>query len=126
MKNTVHPPDDSPDAAPMKTPRSPESLKNLRRGNQPSVRQQESQDDTADDCTNGQDFDLLGPMRHVFERPPAQDKTQQQRECRKWQREDRKGFMAKLADLSKIQSRAIARNPGVVWNDDGPCPTCAR
>jgi len=128
LKNIIHPPDDSPDAAPTKTPRSPESLKNLRRGNLPSVRQQEVQDDPSDDCTNetGHDFSLLKSMRHVLRRPASQDKSQEQRELRKWIRTDRKGFMAKMVDLEKAQPRSASHNPGKDWDGNGPCPVCRR
>jgi hypothetical protein len=42
---------------------------------------------------------MLAVMRHVSTRPPAADTTYQQKEFRKWLREHRAVFMAKLADL---------------------------
>jgi hypothetical protein len=44
---------------------------------------------------------LYETMRHVFSQPKEADRTQPQRECRAWLKDDRKGFMAKLADLEK-------------------------
>lgn len=71
-------------------------------------------------------FDLLSSMRHVFRRPASQDKSQEQRECRKWLRSDRKGFMTKLADLSKGDAGAGLVTGTLPKPTHGqPCPVCS-
>src|SRR5262245_6575412 len=44
---------------------------------------------------------LLKAMRWVTTREESKDRTQLQREARRWLAEDRKGFMMKMADLEK-------------------------
>jgi hypothetical protein len=52
------------------------------------------------------DVSLYETMRHVFNKPKEADRTQPQRECRAWLKDDRKGFLSKMADLEKA---ALAR-----------------
>jgi hypothetical protein len=55
-----------------------------------------------------EDVSLYEAMRHVFSQPKEADRTQPQRECRAWLKDDRKGFLSKMADLEKA---ALARPP---------------
>ncbi len=48
----------------------------------------------------------LTDMRHVYERPPALDRTQGQRECRKWIKQDRRGFMQAKTRLEEAAAKA--------------------
>jgi hypothetical protein len=49
------------------------------------------------------DLDLLRAMRHVAKRKESRDRTQLQKECRAWLKEDRKGFLSRWADLEKAR-----------------------
>lgn len=52
---------------------------------------------------------FLRDMRHVYSRPESADRTEGQRNCRQWLKDDRKAFMAKLADLEKAQAAMRAK-----------------
>jgi hypothetical protein len=47
----------------------------------------------------GAQIRLLNDLRHVSTRAESADRTQGQKECREWLKEDRKGFLSKLADF---------------------------
>jgi hypothetical protein len=48
-------------------------------------------------------------MRHVYGRPPAADRTQAQKVCRKWMKDDPKGFMSAKTQLEgKLLSKQEA------------------
>jgi hypothetical protein len=51
---------------------------------------------------------MLPAMRHVVTTPASADRTYEQREYRKWLKQDRKGFMTKKADLEKAALAAQA------------------
>lgn len=59
---------------------------------------------------------LLRDMRFVYGTAETQagDKTQGRRECRAWLKEDRKGFLSKMADLEKAAAggRGAAKEAG--------------
>src|SRR5947209_37728 len=79
---------------------SPNSQANLRRGSEsgkPAVLSEDSQG-------------MLEAMRHVVTTPPSRDTTYEQREYRRWLKQDRKGFMTKKADLER--AALGAREPG--------------
>jgi hypothetical protein len=48
--------------------------------------------------------DLYRDMLHVYTKQAQEDRTQGQKDCRKWKAKDLKGFMAKLADLEKARA----------------------
>ena len=64
-------------------------------------------------------FDLYSDMRHVYSNPKLADVTEGQRRCRAWLSEDRKAFMAKLADLE-----VRYREAGVEGGVDDVVVTC--
>jgi hypothetical protein len=71
---------------------------------------------------------MLAAMRHVVRRPATADQTYEQAEYRSWLKQDRKGFLAKLADLERAEiSKSPASTPTqpVAWSGPGKCPTCA-
>src|SRR4051794_12189825 len=53
--------------------------------------------------------ELLRAMRWVMKRKEAQDRTQLQKECRAWLKEDHKGFMSRWADLEKAHLARAAK-----------------
>lgn len=55
---------------------------------------------------------LLVAMRHVFTQPRAADTTPQQKECRKWLKNDLKGFMSKMAQLEKVYAQKSTKPIG--------------
>ena len=52
---------------------------------------------------------MLAAMQHVVTRPASRDTTYEQREYRKWLKEDRKGFMNRKAELEKAVIMAEKR-----------------
>jgi hypothetical protein len=70
---------------------SPESLKNLRRGDQPPERHVEAQDQAAEITAVTEDVSLYDDMKHVRTLPKALDRTEGQRTVRKWLEKDLKG-----------------------------------
>lgn len=65
---------------------------------------------------------LLKAMREVMARPESKDRTQLQRECRSWLKENRSQFMAKMADLERAHLMALAKEKPA---DPGDSPTAA-
>jgi hypothetical protein len=63
-----------------------------------------------------EDVSLYEATKHVFSRPKEADRTQPQRECRAWLKDDRKGFLSRLAELEKA---ALAK-PGKEGDERGP------
>jgi hypothetical protein len=55
---------------------------------------------------------LYDDMLHVRTRPKSEDRTEGQRDCRKWKTKDLKGFMAKFADLEKVVLSQAKSVPG--------------
>src|SRR5262245_33739245 len=47
------------------------------------------------------DATLFDDMQHVRRRPKSEDRTQGQKDCRRWKEKNLATFMAKLADLEK-------------------------
>jgi hypothetical protein len=68
-----------------------------------------------EEAPGSEDVSLYEAMRHVFTRPKEADLLAPQRECRAWLKADRKGFMAKLADLEK----ALAKGQGAATAPEG-------
>lgn len=60
----------------------------------------------------GKGSSLLRDMRRVYGNAPEKDRTEGERNCREWLKTDRKGFMAKLADLEKADASAKAAAKG--------------
>lgn len=59
--------------------------------------------------------DLLKAMRWVTTRPESKDRTQLQKECRAWLKEDRSRFLSRMADLEKaFASDATKERKGAV------------
>jgi hypothetical protein len=58
-------------------------------------------------------------MRRILRTDESRDRTGEQREFRLWLRENRHGFMSKLADLEKAVLTAAAKaGPGTAVEDD--------
>lgn len=52
------------------------------------------------------DASLYDDMLHVRRRPKSEDRTEGQRDCRRWKRDDLRGFLMKFADLEKAHLQA--------------------
>jgi hypothetical protein len=116
--------------SPKKARRSmnPESLKNLRRGDQPPERHVEAMAQVIDPSAVPEEVSLYEDMRHVRRFPKALDRTAGQRMARKWFGKDLKGWMAKYADLEKATTGVKPPEPGKAaeYDGEGPCPACNR
>src|SRR5690349_4064208 len=61
----------------------------------------------------GSDASLYEDMRHARTRPRSEDRTEGQRDCRRWKQNDSKGFLARYAYLEKAALAAGGRpRPG--------------
>jgi hypothetical protein len=58
------------------------------------------------------DGTLFEDMRHVRRFPASRDRTEGQRDARRWKQQDFKGFMTRLADLEKAALAGQAKAPG--------------
>jgi hypothetical protein len=93
--------------------KSPNSLANLRRGNQgPTM----SGAGTESPAEPQKSQTMLELMEHVLSNPASADTTYQQKEYRKWLKEDRPGFMRKRAELEKVARR---KQPEPPEDEDG-------
>ena len=80
------------------------------------------------------DGTLFEDMRHVRRFPATEDRTEGQRDARRWKEQDFKGFMAKFADLEKAALAPKALSPArggafaglqsQAFEELGQCPTC--
>jgi hypothetical protein len=64
---------------------------------------------------------LYEDMEHVRRYPKSRDRTQAQKDCRKWKQKDFRGFMSKLADLEKasVEQRRQGKKPEQAEEDEG-------
>ncbi len=71
--------------------------------------------------TDGAQDDQHADMRHVYNRPDSMDRTEGQKRCREWLKDDVAGFMRAKAALEARQGR-----PDDKWDGHGTCPCCGR
>jgi hypothetical protein len=60
----------------------------------------------------------LADMRHVYERPKSEDRTQGQKTCRAWLKEDRTGFMRAKTQLERACPQKPAAPSAVVQEEE--------
>lgn len=65
---------------------------------------------------------LLKAMREVMLRSESKDRTQLQKECRLWLKENRTQFLGKLADMERAHLMALAKGKPAEKADDQPRP----
>ncbi len=65
--------------------------------------------------------ELLRAMRRVMRQEEGKDRSQYERECREWLREDRKGFLSRLATLEG-QDQGKRMKVKESAEDDSPVP----
>jgi hypothetical protein len=109
-------------------PMNPESLKNLRRGDQPPERHVEAMAQALDLSAVAEDVSLYEDMKHVRRFPKAVDRTEGQRDARKWKDRNLSTFLAKFAELEKAANGAKPSEAATPpqYLGEGPCPACNR
>jgi hypothetical protein len=96
--------------------KSPNSLANLRRGNQGPTMSRAGIEGPALPGESQKPQTMLEVMEHVLSNPASADTSYQQKEYRKWLKEDRPGFMRKRAELERPARR---KEPEPVDDGDG-------